>query len=601
MTRNDIDYGQVGQGNMLPSTLGNGMQMNNLGFRKVSEDGNMAARNGGSTTLEPYGLRAWTTESQPNPSMAATSKSINESHYSLPYTLHSDKVPAWSIHGIQMPAHYFMGPEFGTPNGLLEITAIDDRFDDQNLVEGLSTFSGLDHDLVLFPSELSHGQKATVGSGKRFNLLPDHQSLTLDTNIVTRPLSDSYFSRSNNTGSFDFVDLSAFSEVPSFASATSSDYTPRSSFNLSSTPLSPVPSPRHSQTDLVRGGNRVGTSQSPRASVQASPHSFDGVRKRWSTGSYGPRPNRATSPFLTQTHSSRSRLPSPLMRQKRSIPSTNSTRQHAGRIPVHFLHNNVLLPSNFEANVRFRNADPLASQGLFRTLQSDTESHHHYFDHYSEFPGPPDLLGPLKEERELPPPEDMMPSDPSMTPHEQELRFENDLYTPKWVRGHGNKREGWCGICKPGRWLVLKNSAFWYDKSFSHGISAPTGKAFATPKEMRRTDGNTNIWEGLCGNCDEWIALVSSKKKAQPFPRKNVITNRVDHQCHNHPKNETLKRRRENTPRSCNPPTATSRTTMRKLESPTSAGPSATPPLPGGGIIPEPKSLSPLHTVATAI
>ncbi|EDN02313.1 predicted protein [Histoplasma mississippiense (nom. inval.)] len=427
MTRNDIDYGQVGQGNMLPSTLGNGMQMNNLGFGKVSEDGNMAARNGGSTTLEPYGLRAWTTEIQPNPSTAATSKSINESYYSLPYTLHSDKVPAWSIHGIQMPAHYFMGPEFGTPNGLLEITAVDDRFDDQNLVEGLSTFSGLDHDLVLFPSELSHGQKVTVGSGRRFNLLPDH----------------------------------------------------------------PVTYTRHKTLLLALYPIR----------------------------SYGPRPNRAASPFLTQTHSSRSRLPSPLMRQKRSIPSTNSARQHAGRIPVHFLHNNVLLPSNFEANVRFRNADPLASQGLFRTLQSDTESHHHCFDHYSEFPGPPDLLGPLKEERELPPPEDMMPNDPSMTPHEQELRFENDLYTPKWVRGHGNKREGWCGICKPGRWLVLKNSAFWYDKSFSHGISAPTGKAFATPKEMRRTDGNTNIWEGLCGNCDEWIALVSSKKKGTTWFR----------------------------------------------------------------------------------
>jgi hypothetical protein len=113
----------------------------------------------------------------------------------------------------------------------------------------------------------------------------------------------------------------------------------------------------------------------------------------------------------------------------------------------------------------------------------------------------------------------MMPEDPSMMPHEQELRFENDLYTPRWVRGHGNKREGWCGICKPGRWLVLKNSAFWYDKCFTHGISAATGQAFASPKEMRRTEGNANIWEGFCGTCGQWVPLVSSKKKGTTWFR----------------------------------------------------------------------------------
>jgi hypothetical protein len=76
----------------------------------------------------------------------------------------------------------------------------------------------------------------------------------------------------------------------------------------------------------------------------------------------------------------------------------------------------------------------------------------------------------------------MNPSDPDMIPHEQELRFEGDLYTPKWVRGHGNKREGWCGTCKPGRWLMLKNSTFWYDKPFAHGICAATGSPFQEPQ-----------------------------------------------------------------------------------------------------------------------
>lgn len=30
---------------------------------------------------------------------------------------------------------------------------------------------------------------------------------------------------------------------------------------------------------------------------------------------------------------------------------------------------------------------------------------------------------------------------------------------------------------------------------------------------MRCMDGNFDVWEGLCGSCNEWIVLVSSKKK----------------------------------------------------------------------------------------
>ena len=170
---------------------------------------------------------------------------------------------------------------------------------------------------------------------------------------------------------------------------------------------------------------------------------------------------------------------------------------------------------------------------------------------YANAMKPPDLLGPLYEEQDSPPIKDMTPDDPEMIPHKQNLRFENDLYTPRWVRGHGNKREGWCGICKPGRWLVLKNSAYWYDKSFSHGVSAVTGKAFEGPREIRRikkmksedigggnkwgtgVDGGetgqvltqrvasktTTTWEGLCGTCNEWIPLVSSKKKGTTWFR----------------------------------------------------------------------------------
>lgn len=249
-----------------------------------------------------------------------------------------------------------------------------------------------------------------------------------------------------------------------------------------------------------------------------------------------------------------------------TIPPTNATgrpsispplplqpqyQQYQHYQQTHQLTPPFLLPSNADSSgVAMKSIHP----SIRRTAPtSPSESHTRHGESNKKIHTnplkPPDLLGPLYEEQESPPIEDMTPDDPEMIPHKQNLRFENDLYTPRWVRGHGNKREGWCGICKPGRWLVLKNSAFWYDKSFSHGVSAVTGKAFEGPREIRRIKkmknediGNewgtgeggsesghvltqrfgsktTTTWEGLCGSCNEWIPLVSSKKKGTTWFR----------------------------------------------------------------------------------
>ncbi|KAL1904464.1 hypothetical protein Sste5344_009811 [Sporothrix stenoceras] len=234
-------------------------------------------------------------------------------------------------------------------------------------------------------------------------------------------------------------------------------------------------------------------------------------------------------------------------------PHPNMVSTHAGGLHPHTIPSHHLqLGSNGHLGTVPSNSfdpanqpAPLLSHGLFRMLQSNADPHslHHHgglhHHHYADLSDPPDLYASLHEEQLPPPPEDMNPSDPDLMPHEQELRFTGDLYTPKWVRGHGNKREGWCGICKPGRWLVLKNSAFWYDKSFTHGISAATGNPFQEPLETRRMDGNPDVWEGLCGSCNDWIALVSSKKKGTTWFRHA-------YKCHTHPKiKDAPKRRRE--------------------------------------------------------
>ncbi|KAG1444425.1 hypothetical protein G6F56_010302 [Rhizopus delemar] len=46
-------------------------------------------------------------------------------------------------------------------------------------------------------------------------------------------------------------------------------------------------------------------------------------------------------------------------------------------------------------------------------------------------------------------------------PRRQKPRYEGDHYTPKWVRYTGHLKQGYCDSCSPGKWLQLKNSAYW--------------------------------------------------------------------------------------------------------------------------------------------
>lgn len=344
----------------------------------------------------------------------------------------------------------------------------------------------------------------------------------------------------------------ALSEAPSFSS---SDYPPTSNRTslMSSTQLSPVPSPRltpQSRPEQVRAQSRGRASPSPRPSKRSAPYSIEASRpnKRWSTGSYGNSQMARNSPALYSSGHDMSGMGD--RRPLQSLPPPPPSMLHSS-LPMNFgnsfltprppfmmsghsmyQRNNMLLPPHAPSPIpsqvpsqafhhethHFSQPPPLPSHGLLRILQSNGDPHC-LSGHYTDLSDPPDLFASLREDQIPPPPEDMNPSNPDLIPYEQEVRFEGDLYTPRWVRGHGNKREGWCGICKPGRWLVLKNSAYWYDKSFTHGISATTGSPFQEPLDSRRMDGNPDVWEGLCGGCNEWIALVSSKKKGTTWFR----------------------------------------------------------------------------------
>ncbi|WEW55280.1 hypothetical protein PRK78_000709 [Emydomyces testavorans] len=445
-------------------------------------------------------------------------KPIYHNIYSLPIAENDPKDPTWSAQNYPIPPDPLFPPEFQP----------------SDFYEGLSSSIVNDAHSTTFADSLGLlTEHADPPSNVRKKpRLIEQQQLTLNTN-VSAPFAFSPYSVSSSTPPLDF-NFSAFSEAPSSCST----FTPQSSLYFSPTPLSPTPASRR-HSDIIRLGNRSRATPSPRSRPQSSPYSLDVSRRRMSHSSTASFPPYVPSPFMGSKPPNSSAYTSPQIRGSQFFP-TPLVPPQPGSLPPGSMFPNSTFPGTDPYSHRFMIPEPIASQRIPRTLRSDIDPDQAYFEDYAGLSEPPDLLGPLKDTPLSPPPEDMMPSDPTMVPHEQDLRFDNDLYTPKWVRGHGNKREGWCGICKPGRWLVLKNSAFWYDKSFTHGISAVTGQAFAAPKEIRRTEGSANIWEGLCGNCGQWVGLVTSKKKGTTWFRHA-------YKCHNHYKpDDSLKRQRDN-------------------------------------------------------
>ena len=401
----------------------------------------------------------------------------------------------------------------------------------QKVCEELESFPSLDPDVTDFNQGMMGQDENTPiidlrqypGMGRQ-----EHESLTTFNPHSSRRLSESSFSMSSTGGVLP--EVSTYEELGSSdAVSYASEYDAwNHSEPTASHLLSPLGSPRRPQHDgVVRGGSRSRASPAPHNNVRSSPYTLDSSRfKRWSTGqapTSTPTSSRTLAqvpdrfapygPRLNPHHSMPAYPPSAYTNFGLTAQNVLYSQQH----PLHSSHPTLFTPQDPQYHLDVPR--PLPSQGLFRLLQSNADRHGGCSSHFADLSDPPDLYSSLHEEASNPPDSDMNPSDPDLVPHEQDLRFTGDLYTPRWVRGHGNKREGWCGLCKPGRWLVLKNSAFWYDKSFTHGVSAATGAAFQGPQDTRRTEGNLDVWEGLCGSCGEWIALVSSKKKGTTWFR----------------------------------------------------------------------------------
>lgn len=402
----------------------------------------------------------------------------------------------------------------------------------QKVCEELESFPTLDSDVTDFShGMMGHDENTPIIDLRQYNNMgqQEHDNMVNFNPSSTRRMSESSFSMSSTGGvlpeSAPYEEMGS-SEPVSYASEY--DAWSHAEPNASHL-LSPLASPRRSQYDgVVRSGSRSRASPASHNNVRSSPYTLDSSRfKRWSTGQ-APTSTPNNSRPMSQV-SDRYAPYGPRMNPHHSMPAYPSSAYNNFGLPTQNMLYSQTPPSHPNSQPFFAPQDqqqfhlevprPLPSQGLFRLLQSNADRHGGCSSHFADLSDPPDLYSSLHEEALNPPESDMNPSDPDLIPHEQDLRFVGDLYTPRWVRGHGNKREGWCGLCKPGRWLVLKNSAFWYDKSFTHGVSAATGAAFQGPQDTRRTEGNLDVWEGLCGSCGEWIALVSNKKKGTTWFR----------------------------------------------------------------------------------
>ena len=376
-------------------------------------------------------------------------------------------------------------------------------------VQGSTNLKITNTDPFAYPSSLSDFDPLSFTPGS-----PDGQSLS---------------SVSESSGGFlsdfpDFSDMSPESELACFNLETSANI----STNLDTFMPLEDPAPKLAIDGFSRRPGRSITESSPRDRYRTSPYPVTARGRSVSAGSVALPRNRGGASYIRRAHKSlnfASQLASPAM-ESANMQGFNNVdfeiycQSQTTPMPTsQFDDSSMFLPFSFDQPIRETESVSLPnSPETVNVLQSSSTTISHCEHHFAGSSEPPDLFGPLARDQLSPPSEDMQCKDHD-APRAQELRFEGDLYTPKYVRGHGNKREGWCGICKPGRWLVLKNSAFWYDKSFTHGISAATGTAFEGPTETRRMKGNPDVWEGLCSSCGDWIALISSKKKGTTWFR----------------------------------------------------------------------------------
>ena len=108
-----------------------------------------------------------------------------------------------------------------------------------------------------------------------------------------------------------------------------------------------------------------------------------------------------------------------------------------------------------------------------------------------------------------PPEEDFEGDDDDLLPRREEPMFGGDIFTPGWVRGYGNNKEGFCGRCNPGAWHNIEDSSYEKHLTYMHGI-ASSGLGLPRPSSLRQVKDRHGSWQGYCEACRGWRNLKRS-------------------------------------------------------------------------------------------
>jgi len=119
---------------------------------------------------------------------------------------------------------------------------------------------------------------------------------------------------------------------------------------------------------------------------------------------------------------------------------------------------------------------------ISQILASHAEPSHHLLDS-----APALALGWQPPHNFTPPAEDFEIDDPDFIPRREESTFRGDLFTPGWVRGYGNMKEGYCARCKVGHWVNIPSGTYEFHLTYLHGLPS-TGLPLPRPSTIREVE-----------------------------------------------------------------------------------------------------------------
>jgi hypothetical protein len=106
---------------------------------------------------------------------------------------------------------------------------------------------------------------------------------------------------------------------------------------------------------------------------------------------------------------------------------------------------------------------------------------------------------------------DFETGDPDLIPRREEAMFGGDLFTPGWVRGYDEAKEGFCGRCVVGHWVNIPDGTYEFHLTYLHGLPS-TGLPLPRPSVIREVEDAPGTWEGFCDSCQGWRLLKKTKR-----------------------------------------------------------------------------------------